>query len=50
MHADAVRELTGGLPLPGLNDVLANVCRNESRRAEEGRRRGVSDWWLVVSD
>jgi nucleoid-associated protein EbfC len=25
MHADAVRDLTGGLPLPGLNEALAKL-------------------------
>ena len=30
MHADAVRELTGGLPLPGLNDMLEKFAGNDA--------------------
>lgn len=34
MHADAVRELTGGLPLPGLNEALAKLTGMESDEDE----------------
>jgi DNA-binding YbaB/EbfC family protein len=37
MHADAVRELTGGLSLPGLNDVLEQFAGNEPEKAGEDR-------------
>jgi len=29
MHAEAVRDLTGGLPLPGLNEALAKLTGTE---------------------
>lgn len=29
MHADAVRDLTGGLPLPGLNEAFAKLTGTE---------------------
>ena len=39
MHADKVRELTGGLPLPGgLHEVLAKFTEAGSEEAEEEKR------------
>jgi nucleoid-associated protein EbfC len=35
MHADAVREMTGGLPLPGLNEALAKFTGMELEEEEE---------------
>ena len=37
MHADAVRDLTGGLPLPGLDTALEKFMRNGAGE-ESGRR------------
>ena len=38
MHADAVRDLTGGLPLPGgFQEALAKFSGTESEDEEEGR-------------
>ena len=36
MHADAVRELTGGLSLPGLNDVLERFAGTETEPEKPG--------------
>lgn len=35
MHADAVRDLTGGLPLPGLNDMLEKFAGNDTEEADK---------------
>jgi DNA-binding YbaB/EbfC family protein len=35
MHADAVRDLTGGLPLPGLNEALAKLTGTELEEESE---------------
>jgi nucleoid-associated protein EbfC len=40
MHADAVRELTGGLPLPGLNDVLEKFAGMETEEDKGGGEEG----------
>jgi nucleoid-associated protein EbfC len=40
MHADAVRELTGGLPLPGLNEALAKLTGMEPEGDEGEGIRG----------
>jgi hypothetical protein len=40
MHADAVRELTGGLPLPGLNEALAKLTGMEPEEDEGEGIRG----------
>ncbi len=41
MHVDAMRELTGGLPLPsGLDEVIAQLGENES---DEKEGTGIGD-------
>ncbi len=41
MHADTLRELTGGLPLPGgFQDALAKFTGTELVEEEEGKEEG----------
>ena len=41
MHADAMRDLTGGLPLPGfLNDALAKFSEIEETEEEKDEEKG----------
>ena len=53
MHADAMRDLTGGLPLPGgLHEALAKFTGTEPERRRTMRTQGIGSRrirWMMAS-